>query len=218
MGKSMYCARLTLSLLQRAVWIKKKYGYDRKVAINFHLNPKLMEQYKDFILYWTDPMQLIHLKDYDLVIDEVANYFPADRWKDTPRDIRRMFAQHRKRGMEIYANTQDYKMVDINYRRMLSSVNELFKIFGNRSPSATLPKIKFIWGLIGIFHLDPYSLEDDGEKKRVGLLPSLMIISRGLVNAYDTTEDIKPAPPPDYFHEEPRHCPTCGYEGKPAHY
>ena len=211
-GKSMYNARITLALLKRAEWIEKKLKTVRKVAINFHLSKELMEKYAKYLIYWTDPMELIRLTDYDLVIDEVANYFPSDKWKDTHHEVRRMFAQHRKRGMEIFANTQDYRMVDINYRRMLSRVFQIWKIVGNRSPSATLPKIKYIWGLIIIRELDPETLEDDGEKKVIGLIPNLMLITRKLVECYDTREDIKAAPAPPYHHIE-RHCsdPNCNF-------
>jgi len=209
MGKSMYTAKTTLWALERALWIKKKLGVIRKVAINYHLSKPLMEKYAEFILYWQDPMELIRLRDFDLFIDEVANYFPSDKWKDTHHEVRRMFSQHRKRGMEIFANTQDYRMVDINCRRMLSDVFQLYKVVGNRSPSATLPKIRFIWGFIAIYRLDPETLEDDKEKERVGF-PSFFLITRKLTQMYDTAEDIKPAPPPHYHHID-RLCETCGF-------
>jgi len=160
------------------------------------LNKKLMEDYKDYIFYWQDPMQLISMRDFDLVIDEISSFFPSDKWKDTPLDVRRMFAQHRKRGMEIFANTQSYKMLDINCRRMLSRVYELTKIVGSRSPSATLPEIKFVWGLIAMIELDPTSLEDDQNKKRITILPDFLLITKRKTQLFDTTEDIKPYDPP----------------------
>lgn len=209
-GKSMYNAKLTIELLDRAVKIQKKMKVVRKVAINFHLSAEMMEKYKEYIIYWTDPMELIELKDYDLVIDEIANYFPSDKWKDTHFEVRRMFAQHRKRGMEIYCNTQDYRMVDINCRRMLSRVYQLWKVVGNRSPSPTLPKIRWVWGLIIIRELDPEKLEDDGEKEVITTIPDFMLITRKLVNLYDTREDIKSAPPPK-FHHVRRDCDTCEF-------
>lgn len=209
MGKSMYTAKMTLWALGRARYIKKKLGKTRVVAINYHLNKKLMEEFKEHIFYWTDPMQLTSLKDFDLFIDEIATYFPSDKWKDTHYEVRRMFSQHRKRGMEIFANTQDYRMVDINARRMLSRVFQLYKVIGSRSPSATLPQVKHIWGLICQYELDAESLEDDKEKERVGL-PSFFFITRRLASLYDTAEDIKPAPSPNFAHYE-RYCATCNF-------
>lgn len=209
MGKSMYTAKMTLWSLGRAKYIKKKLGVIRKVAINFHLNKKLMEEYKEYIIYWTDPMELVGLRDYDLFIDEIANYFPSDKWKDTHFEVRRMFGQHRKRGMEVFANTQDYKMVDINCRRMLSKVFQLYKVIGSRSPSATLPVVKRAWGIIAQYELDVESIEDEGEKQRIGF-PTMFFISKRLTSLYDTAEDIKPAPPPKYVHIE-RFCDICKF-------
>lgn len=215
MGKSMYTAKTTLWALERAVYIKRKLKVIRKVAINYHLNQKLMEKYKEYIVYWKDPMELIGLKDFDLFIDEIAVYFASDKWKDTDVEVRRMFAQHRKRGMEIFANTQDYKMVDINCRRMLSKVYQLYKVIGSRSPSATLPVVKRPWGIIFQFELDPESLEDDGEKERVGL-PTFFLITKKLTLVYDTTEDIKAGPPMPWKHISRGDCQHCGFN-KPLH-
>lgn len=209
MGKSMYTAKLVQWALGRAVYIRKKLKVVRKIAINFHLSKKIHDEYVDYIKYWTDPMELVKMRDFDLFIDEIANYFPSDKWKDTHYEVRRMFSQHRKRGMEIFANTQDYRMVDINCRRMLSRVYQLYKVIGSRSPSATLPAIKHPWGVIAKFELDSETLEDDKEKERIGM-PSFFLITKKLTQLYDTTEDIKPAPPPHYHHVE-RSCLDCGF-------
>lgn len=208
MGKSMYTAKMTLWALKRAVYIKKRLGKIRRVAVNYSLNKTIEKKYEEFLFYWTDPMQLIRMRDFDLFIDEVANYFPSDKWKDTHHEVRRMFSQHRKRGMEIFGNTQDYRMVDINARRMLSRVFQLYKVVGSRSPSATLPEVKHPWGMIAQFELDPETLEDDKEKQRIGL-PTFFLITKRLTGLYDTTEDIKPAPPPAFHHVD-RRCDTCG--------
>jgi len=240
MGKSMDTAKMVLWALERArhldikgVKMSKEYankmlrrypvenleqltykkgkvfGLVRKVALNFHLSSEVELKFKKYILYWQDPMDLIKLTDYDLFIDEIANYFPSDKWKDTHYEVRRMFAQHRKRGMEIFANTQDYRMVDINARRMLSSVYQLYKVIGSRSPSTTLPEIKHPWGVIAKYQLDPESLEDEKNKERVGW-PDFFLITKKLTKLYDTTEDIKPAPAPQFHHVE-RTCATCKF-------
>lgn len=210
-AKNIWKKYLTVNPNDEGVHFKKNrlYGLKRIVAINFHLSKSITEKYKPFIKYWNDPMELITMKDFDLVIDEIANYFPSDKWKDTHHEVRRMFSQHRKRGMEIYANTQDYRMVDINCRRMLSTVFQLYKIVGSRSPSATLPEIKHPWGIIMQLELDPETLEDDKEKERLGW-PEFFFITKKLTSLYDTTEDIKPAPPP-HFHHIDRTCLSCGF-------
>lgn len=210
-GKSLYQVYKTLNLIQRSIWIEKKYKLHRDIYINFHLRKELMEKYKDRLHYWTDPMTLTQLKDVDIMWDELAVELPADKWKETHHEIRRLFAQHRKRGIEIYGNTQDYKMVDINARRMADHrrIYYTHKLIGSRDKSATLPKIRFVWGLIAIWNLKKSSLEDNAVKEKLSILPKLLPITKKLIQAYDTGEDIKPAPDRPLRHIE-RICLTCG--------
>ena len=99
--KSLDQAKTTLWLLERALKIKKKYGFHREVWTNFHLRKDFYDTYAGHLFYYDDLFSLVGKKDCDIVIDEVAVYLPCDRWKDTHFEIRRMLAQHRKRGLEI---------------------------------------------------------------------------------------------------------------------
>lgn len=216
-GKSMYLAKRTWKLLNRSVNVEKKLGVRRMVCLNFHLNKKIEEKFKERIFYYSRLKSLTSLSDVDVVIDEVATYLPADRWKDTSYEVRRMFAQHRKRGMEIYANTQAYKMVDINFRRMIHRYYELSKLIGNRDPSPTLPPVKTIWGLIAMWQMDPLKIEDDEKKETMNFMniPEFLMIRKKWVEMYDTREDIKPAPADPKEHVE-IFCERHGIEGPHA--
>lgn len=209
-GKSLDNADTLLWLLWRNKRIEKKYGMRRLVLINFHVSDKILSKYKDFIRYWNDPMQLVKMRDCDIVWDEISVALPSDKWKDTPPAVRHMLAQHRKRGIEIHANTQDFRMLDINARRMIHRVFLVKKVLGSRDISATKPKLRYIWGLILKFELDPMSLEDGAVRKIISWFPSIILISRSLVSVYDTTEDIKPPPEAALVHFT-RKCYTCGY-------
>lgn len=205
--KSLDQARVIEKLLKRALKCKKKYKLNRKVFVNLHMT--VTEELKPFLFYYSDLFALIRETDCDIVIDEVSVFLPCDKWKDTHFEIRRMLAQHRKRGIEIYANTQDYRMVDINFRRMIHNAFIVRKGLGNRNPSSTLPPIKHIWGFYLKRDLDPAILEDLGSKVFISL-PSFHLIRRKYVNMYDTREDIKPGTPPP-FHHQVRRCPECGF-------
>jgi hypothetical protein len=220
-GKSLVQADTTLRLIKRSLRVEKKYKKVRTIWINFHLSPRLMERYKNRVFHWTEPLQMIFedypknkifRRDFDCVWDEMAVELPADGWKDTPKAIRKFFAQHRKRGIEIYGNTQDYKMVDINARRMAHHVFQTFKLIGSRDPSATLPPIKFVWGLIASWELERSSLEDDSEKKRKYIFPHFVAISKWLTQAYDTAEDINEGQDRPLYHMK-RKCidPDCDF-------
>jgi len=226
-GKSIAQAELVLELLKRSVKIEKKYKgkvkemtFPREVWCNFHLSPNLTAKYKDRLVLWhnweqmvfTDyPKNSIVRRNFDCIWDEIAVEIPADRWKDTDLELRRFFAQHRKRGIEIYANSQDWKMVDINARRMIHRVHETIKVLGSRDPSATLPPIQKPWGIILKWDIDKELIkESQAEKKKVGFLPGLTFISKKLVNAYDTTEDI--AATERILKHSTRKCGICNFE------
>lgn len=220
-GKTIDHVNTSLDLLKRSVKIEKKYKLGiRQIWSNFHLSSEIETKYKERFFTWHDPLEMIFIdypkntqirRDFDCLWDEMAVELPSDRWKEVDPEIRRFFAQHRKRGIQIYGNTQDYMMLDINARRMATRVFQTHKIIGNRDPSSTLPKIRFIWGLIAKWELDKACIRsDDMLRKHVSLLPLWLVISRRLVNAYDTGEDI--AKCRDSFKHLTRECLVCGYK------
>jgi len=133
------------------------------------------------------------LRDCDVFVDEIGAIIPADGWKDTPLETRRFFAQHRKRGIEIYANTQNFNMVDINAREMISHVYHAIKIMGSRDISATKPPPKYIWGLCVLLEVENFRTTGRGDSPTYTGFPDCLFIDRDLIEIYDTTEDIKGA-------------------------
>lgn len=180
--------------------------------------------------YWENPKQLRYCArqrcwkgnekhsshDIDIVIDELPNYCPSDGWKELPRWFRKLFAQHRHRGIRIYANTQDYKAVDINYRRMVTDAYRVDKIFSSRDISATLPPVRFIFGLIVQRQFNPDELEERGGRdesvKEVQGMPKFFFLTRRLVETYDTQQDIPAYEPEGYEHRELQCLDGCGFK------
>ncbi len=188
-GKSYYLAFTAKQLLNRALWIKKKHKKKRDVYTNFHIHvPKKFQEHHK---YFNSPIELIGLRDIDIIWDELGYYFPSDQWKNTDEEVRRFFAQHRKRGIEIYANTQAYMNVDINVRRMLEKVKEIRKVIGSRNPSATKPDIKFIWGVFMIRKIDITKLEEEKEYVYTHVIPEFIWMTPNIIKMFDTEEDIK---------------------------
>lgn len=203
-GKSLNQADTVIWLLERSIRIQKKYKLPlREVWCNFHMSDEINKKYKGRIFSWHDPLEMIFLdypknttlrKSFDCVWDELAVELPSDKWKDTHPEIRAFFAQHRKRAIQIYGNTQDYMMVDINARRMATKVFESFKIIGSPDPDPTFPKIKHPWGIVAKWELDKRLIRTDAQDRvRVSMFPHITWITKKLCNAYDTTEDIRQA-------------------------
>lgn len=220
-GKSLNQAADVLWLLHRSVKIQKKYNLPvRKIGCNFHMNREIQERYRDRLFTWHNPLEMIFedyprnqiiRKNFDCVWDEMAVELPSDKWKDTHPEIRAFFAQHRKRAIQIYGNTQDYMMVDINARRMATKVFESFKIIGSPDPDPTFPPIKHPWGIVAKWELDKRLIRADAQDRiRVSIVPRITWISKYLCNAYNTAEDIRPAE--IELKHIVRSCKLCGFE------
>lgn len=217
-GKSATLAIQIQNCLNESLWIQKKFKKKREIWVNMPLSPKIMEKYKDRIYYWDNPYKMIFVnypynteirRDFDCFIDELAEYLPADKWKDTPMQLRRFFRRHRKRGIRIFGNTQDYKMLDINARRMATKVWKTRKLIGSPDPSPTLPPIKLIWGILLKRELDKKSVEEDVlDPKTIGL-PRFYRLDKNLVNFYDMRDEVADLEEPELIHHE-RVCKKCG--------
>ncbi len=200
-GKSLYTARLAMWLLNRNKKWHAKGNKLRIVCTNMRFSKELENEYPNAIKYWTDSAQLCELRDCDIIWDEIATELDGRNFANLSTEIKRFLSQYRKRGIDIYANTQDFSMIDARARLMISNVKTLSKIIGSSDISTTKPPPKTIWGLVMIRDVENYR-ETDPEKKVYGFLPNFFMISKELVDVYDTRQDIKIGEPPPLKHEE----------------
>jgi len=207
-GKSMMTARILISVLYRNKKYFEKTGIKRKVYHNLSLSLEFKEEFKDFLEEWSEPTQLIFYRNADVFIDEISTYFDATQWANMPLSVKRWLQQHRKHGVEIYANTQDFGQVDISVRRLTYRLFNLKKVCGSRDISATLPPPRFVWGLITKTSIDPKKY--DPTLKNVESFPSFLWLSRADISVYDTTAEVLPGKLPPLQHYE-RVCTDCGH-------
>jgi len=203
-GKSLYTARTSLRLLLRNQAWERKGNPRRILWSNLKFSEDFEREFDGFIRYWTDSSQLVKLRDCDIIWDEIATELDARNWPNLSIEMKRFLSQYRKRGIDIYANTQDFSMIDQRARLMISNVRTLTKIVGSRDISTTKPPPKRIWGPVLIRDVVNFR-ETDPEKKKYELVPSFMWISRDLVAIYDTRQDIALGKPPPLRHEV-RYC------------
>jgi len=200
MGKSLYSARITTALLKR----NKKWaalGHPRRqIWSNQKFSPKFEHEAAGFLNYWIHTHQLVNLRDCDIIWDEIATELDSRNWPDLGVELKRFLSQYRKRGIDIYANTQDFSMVDVRARLMISRVATLTKIIGSRDISATKPSPKRIWGLVMVRDVENYR-EVNPDKKVYEWLPSFFFIKKTLVEMYDTRQDIPIGEKPPLKHE-----------------
>jgi len=161
-GKSVDTAYRALRLLRRNKQWFRKTGQLRKVASNIKFSKRIEDKYGSYITYWEDPLELCRMKDVDIIWDEIATHLDSTQWQNLPLGVKRFLQQHRKRGIDIFANTQSFKTIDVSMRRLVERLYHLQKLFGSRSPSPTRLPVKFVWGLVLKRLVDPESYE--GEK------------------------------------------------------
>jgi len=211
-GKSLMGAQTVLSLLERNKRWEKQTGIKRRIASNMPFSDDLREQYPDSIVYWTDIDEVVKLPDVDVLFDEVANKFDARNWLNLSDSVKWWLRHHDKEGVEIYANTQHFEAVDIQFRRLINRLFVVTKLIGSARPSATKPRAKRIWGVVMCRQHDPktYSFEGDtGEKVRSAIgIPNFFMITRKLVSIYDTRHKILGDNETSLRHVVKR-CPEC---------
>lgn len=209
-GKSLEQAQEMLDVLWRNYKWHEKGNEIRQVVSNQRLAPWVEQIYPGFISYWDDPRELVKVRNADVFWDEIGTHMDATRWKDTPLELKRWLQQHRKFGVDIYATTQDFGMIDISFRRLTERVYKMTKLIGSPDPSPTRPPVKHPWGVCMRQRLKPdaYKVQMDADKSAVYLIPGFTFITPKLVSAFDTTQEIKPGQYPPMQHIE-RECLTC---------
>jgi hypothetical protein len=164
----------------------------RLLWTNLKFQPKVEVEFLDYIRYWTDLKQLTPLRDVDVAIDEIATYFDARLWETLSPGMRRWLAQHRKFGIEIYGTAQDFAQTDKAFRRLTSHLFLLRKLIGSGDISPTRPAPKRIWGIVVVRELDPTTYDEQKSKFATqGMFPSLMYITRGATEIFDTRAEVR---------------------------
>lgn len=207
-GKSLYTARTAERIINRNMRWEKQGNIKRILWSNLKFSEEFEIRYAGYFAYWVDSGVLVKLQDCDIIWDEIATELDSRNWANLSIEMKRFLSQYRKRGIDIYGNTQDFSMVDQRARLMISNVRTLTKIIGSRDISTTKPNPKVIWGLVMIRDVVNYR-ETEQEKKKYDLLPSFMLITKDLVSIYDTRQDIALGKPPPLRHEV-RYCEHFG--------
>jgi len=214
-GKSLYTMTKVLELLETNKKWYKTTGLKRQIALNIKLSENFEIEHKGWFIYWSDVNEIVKLRDVDIIWDEIATELDSRNFANLSIELKRFLSQYRKRGCDIYANTQDFSMVDVRARLMITSVKSLTKLLGSRDISTTKPNPKYIWGLIMIRDVENWK-EVDQTKKKHGLIPSFFTITKKLVSIYDTRQDILLGKPAPYKHID-RECELETCKSLPMH-
>lgn len=184
----------------------------RIVASNMRFSEAFEKEHEGWLMYWTDTYEVVNLRDVDLIWDEIATELDSRNFANLSTELKRFLSQYRKRGVDIYANTQDFSMIDMRARLMVTSTQTLTKIIGSRDISTTKPNPRWIWGLIIIRSVENFT-ETDPEKKKYGMIPGFFFITKEDIAIYDTRQDIPQGKPAPLRHIEL----VCQHHDEPGH-
>jgi len=188
-GKSLRTAKVALDVLWRNMNYHKKSGTMRYLWSNLRFSEAIEAVYGDYIRYWVNPSELVKLRDCDVIWDEMATHMDSTQWTNMSLELKRWLQQHRKFGIDIYGNTQDFAQIDKSFRRLCSDLIHLTKLIGSRDKSSTRPEVKYIWGISLVQHLDPQKYDEENKNSSAGL-PWFMVIRRNHVEIFDTTAEV----------------------------
>lgn len=193
-GKSLYTARLARKLVKRNLKYLKKTGKTRFIFSNIKFSPEFETESQGLIKYWRNTHEIVKLRDCDLLWDEIATELDSRNYSNLSEDLKIFLSQYRKRGVDIYANTQDFSMIDFRARLMVTNVKTVTKLIGSPDPTPTKPPIKKIWGIILVRDLETI-FSDDPTNKKYSMIPTMFFIEKEDIEIYDTRQDIPLSPP-----------------------
>jgi len=208
-SKSYMAAQQTCEWVARNKKWYEKNGTFRPVRSNLKMSPEF-EGYADrFLEYWEDPEELPHMNNVDVIWEEMGAHVDSRSWEQLPMQLRRWLQQHRHRGVEIHGNCQDYSDIDVAVRRLTGRLVYLIKFMGSRDPSPTSPPVKWIWGIVLMFELDPRKFKEE-ERFMGSAFAGVELIDRKGIELYSMFNDIKAGKYPPLQHRK-RECADCGY-------
>jgi len=215
-GKTLQLAIVAERIAFRNARWKKKYGFARPLAFNFKISSLFEQELNKMgipFIYWKTLRELVSLRECDVFIDEIANYFDARNWADLPRSAKKWVRQGAKTGIELYAASQSFGDVDKAFRKLTTELWEVRKVIGSPRPSEFHPPVKRIWGYCVMIPLDPKGFDANGEyvgkpyrfpwfhRKR-------FLIKRHTCELFDTNEEVQSQQRIEVDHVD-RFCPVC---------
>lgn len=211
-GKSLKLAMTAEKIAFRNHEWMRKYGFQRPMAFNFPISKAFETALVEMgipLIYWNSLRDMVKLRDCDVFIDEIANYFDARNWADLPREAKKWVRQGEKVGIELYATSQKFGSVDKAFRELTKELYEVHKVIGSPRPSPHHPPVKRIWGICSMLTLNPMAYDEKGEKEDQGISwPRFFLIRKHACLLFDTNAEVQDIKRIEVSHVE-KYCPVC---------
>jgi len=214
-GKSLDASRTARRLFERNKKWAKQGRPVRKICANITFSKAFRDEMGEFYQHWSDIKELCRLRDADIIWDEIANDLDARNFAMLSSEVKRFLSRARKRGLDIYANTQDFDMIDKRARTMMRRVFRMTKVIGSPDPSATKPEVKNVWGVFMkrefINFKNAAAVQDYAMRDYSWFPEEIFVLQQKDIAMYDTQEDLSSGeyPPLDHI---VRRCENFGHD------
>jgi len=195
-GKSYLLAEKSAELVRRnAKWASMGLPV-RTIASNMPYAPEFEAWAKELgvpLFYWKSLDQIIHLTEVDIICDEVGKFFDSRFWDKLSLDVRIWLSESAKQGIHWYGGAQDFAQVDKSFRRLVQpgDLVHVTKLIGSPRPSASMPPVKFIWGVLLLQKLNPQGYDEDKKKFEGSGIPTIKFIHRDICGIFFTNKKIQ---------------------------
>jgi len=193
-GKSYMMAKELIRILNRNRYWHEHDGLPlRKVPVMFGLADWFKEEWSEYLLQWSEIQELPRFKECDVFADDITTRLDQTQWRLLGMDVKEWLRANERHGCDFYFNAQNFAEVEITFRRLTDRIFFCSKGMGSRRPSATKPKVNFIWGWINTLEIPEDEFRKEGWTQR-GLSGGKMHwLRKKYTEIYDHTTVLPPA-------------------------
>ncbi len=166
---------------------------------------------KKLLFYWRNLHQWEHMKDGNIICDELTRYFNPRLWGQLSEETEIKLQQHGKESLNIYGTTQHYTRIDVTLRLLVEKFYIVKTIFGkatNKRP--LLFKVFKIWE-IDLEDIDDfyYAQKHPDQEIKIDVKSHLRLFRKKYAVIYDTFQMVGHSEAMPLVHKV-RVCGICG--------
>jgi len=143
-------------------------------------------------LHFYDLHDVMPLSQVDIFINEINKFFPQRGSDPLTREQAEFLSQGAKDGVDIYFCSQDFSQAHKQFRFLVNELYHVVKLLGSPRPIASAPPVRFIWGIVLYWRLEPSSFKGDNfSMKTKGWFPRVYFINKKDTRLYDTLYKVR---------------------------
>jgi len=200
-GKSLQLSIQANKVLKRNIKWLSVTGIPRTMCFNTPMSKDFIAQIENAglkYLEFKNFIEIAHLSECDIFIDELIKFFPANGSTGLSNEQLDFITQGAKTGVHLFGASQDFSQVHKQFRLLVNECYIVTKIIGSSRPMKTAPPVKNIWGLCMLRSVSPSSFKGDSANMvSTDWFPSFFFIYKEDTQRFDTSYKIPLSRLPD---------------------